>query len=173
MELITALHLISGGVAEDTGPQAWAELGAGDGLFTRALSTRLPPKSRVYAFDRDAHSLDQIKVHDGVALDTLHLDFVKQAMDVPPLDGVLMANALHFVKDQQVFLERLKKHIKPGGRLVIVEYDIDTPNTWVPYPLSYVSLQKLAERCGLNQIRRMASAPSRYQGSMYSAMIVF
>lgn len=173
MELITAIHLISGGVAEGTTPQAWAELGAGDGLFTRALSTKLPPKSRVYAFDRDADSLDQIKVHDGVALDTMHLDFVKQAIDLPPLDGILMANALHYVKDQQVFLERLKKHIKPGGRLVIVEYDTDAGNTWVPYPLSYVSLQKLADSCGLKQIERMASAPSRYQGSMYSALIIF
>jgi ubiquinone/menaquinone biosynthesis C-methylase UbiE len=173
MELITAIHLISGGVAEGTVPQAWAELGAGDGLFTRALSTRLPPKSRVYAFDRDASSLEQIKVHDGVSLDTLHLDFVKQAMDLPPLDGILMANALHYVKDQDLFLERLKTHVKPGGRLVIVEYDTDTANTWVPYPLSYVSLQKLAVRCGLTQIGRLASAPSRYQGSMYSAAIVF
>jgi len=173
MELITAIHLISGGVAEGTAPQAWAELGAGEGLFTRALSTRLPPKSRLYAFDRDAGSLEQIKVHDGVSLDTMHLDFVKQSIGLPPLDGILMANALHYVKDQQVFLERLKKHVKPGGRLVVVEYDTDTPNNWVPYPLSYVSLKKLAESTGLPQIERLASAPSRYQGSMYSAVIVF
>jgi ubiquinone/menaquinone biosynthesis C-methylase UbiE len=173
MELITAIHLIKGGVEAGEVPQAWAELGAGEGLFTRALSSQLPPKSRVYAFDRDETSLDQIKVSDGIALDTLHLDFVKQSIDLPPLDGILMANALHYVKDQQPFLERLRAYVKPGGRLMVVEYDIDTPNTWVPYPLSYVSLQKLARRSGMAQITRLASAPSKYQGSMYSALILF
>jgi ubiquinone/menaquinone biosynthesis C-methylase UbiE len=173
MELITAIHLIKQGIAVGDAPQAWAELGAGEGLFTRALSSQLPPKSKVYAFDRDERSLDQIKVADGIALDTMHLDFVKQSIDLPPLDGILMANALHYVKDQQPFLERLRKHVKPGGRLVLVEYDMDKPNTWVPYPLSYVSLQKLAERSGMAQVTRLASAPSVYQGSMYSALVLF
>jgi len=173
MELMTAIHLISGGVAEATGPQIWAELGAGEGFFTRALSARLPAGSYVHAFDRDAAALRQIRVQEGVNLHTMPLDFVKQELDLPPLDGLLMANALHYVKDQETFLKRLRKHLKPDGRLVVVEYDTDTPNTWVPYPLSYTSLQRLAERSGFRPAKHLASAPSRYQGSMYSAIVVF
>src|SRR6185436_10163725 len=99
MELITAIYLIGGAVPQGTAPLTWADLGAGDGFFTHALSTRLPPGSHIHALDRDAAVLKQIKVHHGVTLTTRPLDFVKQPLDLPPLDGILMANALHYVND--------------------------------------------------------------------------
>jgi hypothetical protein len=61
-------------------------------------------------------------------------------------------------------------YLRPGGRLVLVEYDADQGNPWVPFPLSYDSWAKLAADSGFRDTRRLASVPSRFLGSIYSAV---
>ncbi|MGH7674960.1 MAG: hypothetical protein ACREMV_06785, partial [Gemmatimonadales bacterium] len=39
------------------------------------------------------------------------------------LDGILLANALHFVRNPDVVLARLAARVRPDGRVVVVEYD--------------------------------------------------
>jgi len=93
-----------------------------------------------------------------------------QPLDLPPLDGLLMANSLHFLRDKAPTLRRLVALLKPGGRLVLVEYNADRGNRWVPYPLSYETWRGLAERCGLEGTRLLATVPSRFLGEIYAAL---
>ena len=51
-----------------------------------------------------------------------------------------MANAFHYVKDKPAFIEKIKKHLKPSGQMIIVEYDTVRQNRWVPYPISFENL---------------------------------
>jgi hypothetical protein len=83
-----------------------------------------------------------------------------------------MANALHFVADKRPVLELLRGYLKPGGRLIVVEYDTDTGNRWVPYPLSYPSWESLATASGFRDVRRLATRPSSFLGRFYSALAV-
>ena len=46
-----------------------------------------------------------------------------------------MANSLHFVADKAPVLSRLIRLLKPGGRLIVVEYNTSRGNSAVPYPL--------------------------------------
>jgi hypothetical protein len=55
------------------------------------------------------------------------------------------------------------------GRLVLVEYDTDHGNPWVP-PLTFGSWAALASEAGFRETRRLASVPSRFLGSIYSAV---
>jgi hypothetical protein len=81
-----------------------------------------------------------------------------------------MANSLHFERDQLTVLRRVGGYLRPAGHLVIVEYDADRGNQWVPFPISFRAWTGLATEAGLRDTRRLASVPSRFLGSIYSAV---
>jgi ubiquinone/menaquinone biosynthesis C-methylase UbiE len=159
MELDTAVRLIEKGITGDKG-QSWTDLGAGNGFFTNALSRLLPKGSSITAIDK---TFSTIKVADGIQLITKTSDFTNLQFDNS--DGILMANSLHYVKDQSNFLKLLKGKTR---RLVVVEYNTDRGNTWVPYPINFLKLQSIAKATLL------ATAPSQYhKEGIYSALILF
>lgn len=173
MELTAAIRLIEKGVPKNTDKQVWADLGAGRGLFTKALATLLSKGSTVFALDKDGTSLNTIVISSNdIILKKFQSDFSKKEFEMEQLDGILMANSLHFIMDKKSFLLRLKKSLKASGRILLVEYDRDTANPWVPYPTSYASLQKLGEGIGFTSILKIGEEPSRYhQSNIYSAVL--
>ena len=173
MDVRTAAALIRAAVP--TGSATWADLGAGSGTFTLALATLLGPQGRVYAVDRDPSTLAELRaaVADaalGAQVMLLQHDF-RKAHDFPPLDGVLIANALHFVPpdEQAAVLTQLKEYLRPAGRLVVVDYDGRAANAWVPHPVSRRRLSELFSAIGLATPSLVGSRPSRYGGTLYAA----
>lgn len=67
-------------------------------------------------------------------------------------------------------LALIRRCLKPGGRLLLVEYDTDRGNHWVPYPLSCPRWEGLAERCGFAETRLLTTVPSHFLGRIYSAL---
>lgn len=171
MELTTAVSLLRKAVTPATPPQQWADLGAGGGLFTRALASLLPPGSTVLAVDREASALQTITWSaPQVALVKRVADFSTDELDDYRWDGIVLANALHFIKDKESLLVRLRKKLKPGGGIVIIEYDTEEANPWVPYPARYSSLEKLIAATEEGELTLLAHAPSRYhREGIYSA----
>ena len=157
------VDLIRDGVAGERGGR-WADLGAGEGAFTRALADLLGPEASIVAVDRDASALRGL----GGNIETRVADFTRP-LDLHDLDGVLMANSLHFVRDKQPVLESVRRMITPGGRLIVVEYGADRGNPWVPYPFVYARWEKIAAQAGFRKTRLLKTVPSRWLGSMYSA----
>jgi ubiquinone/menaquinone biosynthesis C-methylase UbiE len=155
---------------------AWADLGSGDGAFTLALAELLGPSGRIYSVDRDERALARQRRamqarFPGVAVDYRVGDFTGD-LRLPPLDGVVMANSLHFVPDKAPALGRVRACLKPGGRLVLVEYNTDHGNPWVPHPLSPRTWERLATACGFERVRLLATQPSRFLGEIYSALAI-
>ena len=164
------VYLLRGGIA---GPGVWADLGSGWGAFTLALADLLGPGGTIYSVDRDRGSLrDQQRAmrerFPAVAVHYLAADFT-QPLDLPPLDGIVMANSLHFQRDKERVLQLVRGYLKPDGRLVLVEYNTDRGNPWVPYPLSYATWETLARRAGFATTRLLATRSGRHS-DMYSAL---
>jgi len=143
----------------------WADLGAGEGAFTLALAELLGPDAQILAVDRDRGALRAL---DG-RVETRVADFTKP-LDLHDLDGVVMANSLHFVRDKEPVLRSVRSMLKPGGRLIVVEYGADRGNPWVPYPFTYPQWETMAARAGFKSTVLLKTIPSRWLGSMYSAL---
>jgi ubiquinone/menaquinone biosynthesis C-methylase UbiE len=152
----------------------WADLGAGAGAFTLALCELVGVEASLYAVDRDKARLGElertwrVRFGDVANLHLLHADFTRP-LGLPGLDGVLMANSLHFHKDKVGVLRHVARLLKPGGRLLVVEYNVDTGNVWVPYPFSFEKFQGLAMEAGFSLPRRLATHPSSFLRGFYSA----
>jgi len=173
MELQTAIELIRFDPLPEVGGN-WADLGCGTGLFTRALAFLLPPESLVYAVDSDKEALREVQQAPPVAVRKIHADFIHDILPLRQLDGILMANAFHFVKDKETFLRTLAGYCKQDHKLVVVEYDIETGNQWVPYPVSFDSLDSLCRKVGYSSIEKIHHTPSAYnRADIYGAVISF
>ena len=93
-----------------------------------------------------------------------------ELLELPePLDGLLIANALHFVREADIVLARLVALVRPAGRIVIVEYDRRAANRWVPYPIATDRLPALTARAGLSAPAITATRPSAFGGILYVA----
>ena len=98
-------------------------------------------------------------------------DFTRGLPD-GPFDGVLAANSLHFVRTPDAVLAAIRGALAPGGRFVLVEYDADHGNPWVPHPISFARWQRLAPAAGFADPRLIHRVPSRFLNAIYGAVTV-
>jgi ubiquinone/menaquinone biosynthesis C-methylase UbiE len=162
------VRLLTGGV---TSGGTWADLGAGTGAFTLALAELVGPTGEVIAVDRDGGALRELERsvrRGGAMVRTMTADFTK-SIELPMLDGIVMANSLHFVRNKAPVLQLVHDMLRPSGRLLLVEYDADRGNTWVPHPMSFETWRALADANGFSGTRKLASVPSRFLGRIFSA----
>ena len=154
-------------------PQLWLDLGCGTGLFTLALAGNLPAASKIIAIDKDGKALRKIPATvNNVTIQTLAADFVYDALDVKEVDGILIANSLHYVKDKETLLKKLISSVKTNGVFLIVEYDRQAGNQWVPYPLTIDAAKALFRNLGYPGFHVLNKRPSVFGGYyMYAAII--
>lgn len=171
MQLNTAISLIQPAIPPTESSQTWADIGAGTGLFTQALDQILPEKSTIIALDKSPHPLWYLKL-ERCKLRVEEGDF-ERGMDLPKLDGILMANALHYAQKPEQVLESLVKYLNQNGRLVLVEYNTDRPMPpWVPYPVSIKRLETMAATAGWRPPQITGQIPSAYGHSqIYVAVL--
>jgi ubiquinone/menaquinone biosynthesis C-methylase UbiE len=165
------LDLIRAGVT-GAGPH-WLELGAGNGEFTLALADLLGPTGHILALDQDRWALDELAGRvaarfPATPVHTLTADFTA-GLPNGPFDGVLAANSLHFVADVEPVLAAIRSVLAPAGRLVLVEYDAEHGNPYVPHPISFRRWQLLAPAAGFADPVLTHRVPSRFLGSIYGA----
>lgn len=110
-----------------------ADIGAATGYFTRRMAKKVMPGG--YALGVDIEDgffsyLVQRGYEDGV----FNLFPVKALPDDPrlpdsSLDVVLIVDTLHHIEGRAAYYEKLKKSLRPGGRVVVVDFkkDADIP----------------------------------------------
>ena len=179
MKHADAIELIREAVGGRGG--VWADFGAGTGTFTKALSAVLGAGSTVFAVDDDARAVRALRElsmasSGGARVIAVNADFA-QPLAFPgvvdgktQLDGMLLANALHFVRDPERVLSRLGEHLRPGGRAIVVEYDRREASRWVPFPIPASRWPRLAQSAGLAEPSITATRPSSYSGVLYTAV---
>ncbi len=168
------VQLITKGIPTEGG--VWADLGSGTGAFTLALAEVLGHDGFIYSVDNDNGALrNQVKAmqkhYKGTKVKYMPADFT-QPLKLPPLDGILMANSLHFVFDKLPVIERIRQYLKPEGRLIIVEYNTNNGNRWVPHPLTYSAWENLAQQAGFAETELLMTRPSSFLDEFFSAVSI-
>ncbi len=173
MKQSRAIDMISEPGRLHSGDEIWVDFGCGTGTFTMALAHLLGQNSRIIAVDKDSSSLEKIPDHfDQVVIEKRLADFVEDEFSFSGLDGILMANSLHYIQDQRSFIKKAKLSLKPEGCFLVVEYDTDISNPWIPYPVNFARLNELFKGAGFSSIQKLKEEPSRYNRSnLYSAII--
>lgn len=166
MQQSEAIALIEKGITEKF-PQRWADLGCGNGTFTFALASLLPPESNITAIDKTHQHFPALS--NNIKINFSKADFVNEPIALNLLDGVLMANSLHFVANKSKLINQLENAFKSSPKFLIVEYDTTKASPWVPHPVSFQGLNVEFSRLGY-QIHKLAETPSRFGGIIYSAM---
>src|SRR2546428_4587426 len=126
MDLRDAAALMSDAVPQCAG--LWADFGAGDGTFTRALSRVLGPGARIYAVDRDPAALAILErgvENDGVNVMPVATDFARPfdlpGLGGPRLHGLPLPKALPFLPHPDTGLPRLGPLLRPARRVGLVK----------------------------------------------------
>jgi ubiquinone/menaquinone biosynthesis C-methylase UbiE len=166
--------LLREGIPSPTGH--WADFGAGSGAFTLALADLLGPGGEITAVDRDRWSVKRLPEQvgerfPGVIVHPLAADFTRP-LALNGLDGIVAANALHFVRpgDKAAVVRAWRNYLRPGGRLIVVEYNVDRGNHWVPYPFTYPTWEALARQAGFSHTQLLAKRASSFLDEFYSAV---
>ena len=166
------VHLLRKGISEGGG--VWADLGSGEGAFTLALADLIGPTGHIYSVDKNQGALKQQERAMLALFPNRHVNYLvadfTHPLNLPPLDGIVMANSLHYVRDKDPLLQMVRGYLRPGGRLLLVEYNADRGNPWVPYPLSYETWEALARHNGFSGTKLLEGVPSRFLREMYSAL---
>ena len=108
-----------------------ADVGAGSGYFTVRLASRVGPKGRVYANDLQPEMLKMLAAR--LAREKVqNVTLVQGITDDPKLpastvDLVLMVDVYHELSEPQKMLRAIRAALKPGGRLVLLEYRKEDP----------------------------------------------
>jgi ubiquinone/menaquinone biosynthesis C-methylase UbiE len=145
---------------------AVADVGAGSGYFTFRLSERVGPKGTVYANDIQQEMLDIIgkRMKDK---DVKNIELVLGTESDPKLpanavDLILLVDVYHEFEYPYEMTEAMVRALRPGGRLVFVEYRLEDPEVPIklvhkmtekqvlkemePYPLRWVKTSEMLPR---------------------------
>lgn len=109
-----------------------ADVGAGSGYMTVKLSKKVGPQGKVYANDIQQGMLDLLNKR-LVKSKITNVTTVLGTQDDPrlpleALDLIIMVDVYHELSQPQVILRKLRSSLKPGGRLVLLEYRKEDPD---------------------------------------------
>jgi len=110
-----------------------ADIGAGSGLFSRALAKAVAPGGVVYAVDIQQDLLDYINRRDQQEhignVKTVLGEFNDPKLPVRAVDLAFINDVLHHIENRATYLKALGTYMKPSGRIAIIEMNSEDPNT--------------------------------------------
>src|SRR5262249_30596808 len=137
-----------------------ADIGAGSGYFTFRLADRVGPKGKVLAVEIQKEMLDLIRKRMKER-NLTHIDLVLGTEIDPQLpangvDLILLVDVYHEFSHPWEMTTAMVRALKPGGRLVFVEYRLEDPE--VPIKLVHKMSQKQV-------IKEMTPHPLKWVGT--------
>jgi arsenite methyltransferase len=132
-----------------------ADLGSGAGLFTTPIARAVAPAGVVYAVDIDPALLkivDRRAKESGLA----NVEIVQAAPEDPklpePVDVVFICDTFHHISGQGSYLKTLRKYLKPGGRVAVIDFSDSWPEGHEPMRYTLEQLDGWMSEAGFSRI---------------------
>lgn len=133
------------------------EVGAGTGFFTFYLSQRIGNEGFIYANDISIRGLESIRSraqNEGIGnIMTVTGGIDDPLFPVNNLDMSVMVYVLHEITHPVPFLKNLKKYLKNGGLLVIIERRTNEDKYHIPAFLGSSEVLSFADESGFEHVR--------------------
>ena len=112
--------------------QVVADIGAGSGYYTMLLAAAVGPTGRVYATDIEPKMLalirNKVEARRISNVEPVLGSATESRLPDAVLDLALMVDVYHELSHPQVFLQSLRRTLKPDGRLVLIEFRKESPD---------------------------------------------
>ena len=108
-----------------------ADLGAGTGYFSARLADMLRAAGRVYAVDLEPDMVKHLakRARDEHLPNLVPVKATPQDARLPAkVDLVLLVDVYHHIDDRERYFARLMRSLKPGGRLAVIDFTMDSPD---------------------------------------------
>ena len=147
-----------------------ADVGAGSGYMTVRLAQRVGPAGRVYATDIQPEMIELLR--ERLAAENLtNVVPVLGLVDDPKLpegsiDLEILVDVYHELSAPQAMLRGLRKALKPGGRLVLLEYRKEDPR------IPILELHKMSVAVAKREVEAEGFALTRVDERLYSRPVL-
>jgi ubiquinone/menaquinone biosynthesis C-methylase UbiE len=132
-----------------------ADIGSGSGLFTRPIALAIAPDGVAYAVDVD-DALLGIVARSASEQNIANIKTVKAEAADPklpePVDLVFICDTLHHIGNQAAYLRNLRTHLKPNGRVAIIDFDQQWPQGHESMRYSRAELARWMRDAGFTQL---------------------
>ena len=116
-----------------------ADLGAGSGYFTRRFVEAVTETGKVYVIDVEPEALKYVEdslIHTHRPFEA---EFILARPDNPKIpvesvDLIFVCNTYHHLEDRTVYFRNTRSSLKPGGRIVIIDYYHDDRSGELGFP---------------------------------------
>jgi SAM-dependent methyltransferase len=116
-----------------------ADIGAGSGYFSFRMA-KLVPKGKVFAVDISPQMVGMVRANISAVQSTI----TQTKLPENSIDAALIVDAYHEFSHPLEMSTSILKSLKPGGRLVLIEYRMEDPT--VPIKLLHKMSEKQAKR---------------------------
>ena len=139
--IIETLRITKGGTI--------ADIGSGGGYFTLEFARRVGENGKVYAVDNKPQYLDFVKRQSG-KIGLNNIEFItggSGAANLPTssLDLIFARNVFHHLPEPTRYFRDLKKTLKPGGRVAIIDHTPKKRLTFVNLFKHFTPVEEILE----------------------------
>jgi SAM-dependent methyltransferase len=143
-----------------------ADIGTGTGYYVMRLAPIVGPQGRVFAQDISQRALDLVRRRAAAAkftnVRTVRGGIADARLPAASVDVAVMVHMYHEIEQPYLLLDRLRRSLKPGGRIVIV--DLDRPSEMHGMPKALLTCEVKAmgyELVGITDIAQGYAAVFR------------
>jgi len=142
-----------------------ADIGSGTGYFAMRFANMVP-KGRVYGVDIEPEMVKYLGERAKREKRT-NIVAVAGAPDDPRLpekaDLILLVDVFHHIDERSRYFARLKGYLKPGGRIAIIDFRLDSPEG--PPPAARIAPEKVTaelKAAGYTLVKKHGFLPNQY-----------